>query len=184
MHEFIEQHKEIRGKNPSKLLSKYNYNAKLTKELDALDPKKLNKEMFFKIVLWKLDRYPEISDDLIKKLQDISDMKKHCHAREMIKELLKTRGIGLPMASTILRFLNPSVFQIIDDRAYRALLPGSPKYPTKPPKITDKYINKSIKIYFKYLEKIHEISNPNFPFEDADRILYQLDIKRKNKIGD
>lgn len=191
MNKFIKQHKEIWEENPSELLSKYNYNKELTKELDGLHPQNLSKEILFKIVLWKLNRYPYISDDLIKDLQAISDMENHCDARETIGKLLKTPGIRLPMASAILRFLKPDVFQIIDDRAYRALLPGEPKYPTKPPKkITDKYINKyidkSIDIYFKYLEKIHEISksNPKFPFKYADRILYQSDIERENKIGD
>ena len=185
-HEFIKQHAEIWGDNPSALLSKYNYNEELTKELDEIDSQKLNKEMLFKIVLWKLNRYPYISDDLIKDLQAISNMTEHSDARETIEKLLKTRGIGLPMASTILRFLNPHIFQIIDDRAYRVLLPGARKYPTKPWKITNEYIIESIEIYFVYLERIREISESapeNFPFKKADRILYQLDIKLGNKIG-
>lgn len=189
MHEFIKQHKEIW----SNLLSNYKYNKELTEELDRLDSQKLNKEIFFKIVLWKLNRYPYISDDLIEDLKDISDLEEHSdpHAIKMIGKLLKTRGIGLPMASAILRFLNPNVFQIIDDRAYRTLQPGSRKYPEKPQKITqkntDKYIQESTKIYFEYLDKIREISESSpacFPFKDADRILYQLDIELGNKIGD
>ena len=184
--EFIKEHEKIWGNNPSELLNKYSYNEELTKELDKSDSQQLNKEMLFKIVLWKLNRYPYISVHLIEELKGISNMKNHSEAREMIKELLKTRGIRLPMASAILRFLNPRIFQIIDDRAYRALLPGKPKYPTKPQKITNTYIEKSIDIYFEYLERIREISKSspkNFPFEEADRILYQLDIELGNKIG-
>ena len=91
------------------------------------------------------------------------------------------------MASTILRFLNPRIFQIIDARAYSVLLPDKPKYPTKPRKITNTYIEKSISIYFEYLERICEISKSspeNFLFEEADRILYQLHIELGKKIGD
>jgi len=88
------------------------------------------------------------------------------------------------MASTILRFINPSVFQIIDDRAYRVLFDGEAKYPTKPVKITDKYINTSIDIYFKYLNELHRVCSEELPFEFADRILYKLDIQLGNKIGD
>lgn len=187
MHEFIKQHKEIWDENPSKLLSEYNYNKELTEELDDLDPQNPSKEMLFKIVLWKLNRYPYISDDLIEDLKDISDLEKHRDASKTIGKLLKTRGIRLPMASAILRFLNPDVFQIIDDRAYRTLQPGSRKYPEKPQKITGKYIQESTKIYFEYLDKIREISESApacFPFKKADRILYQLDIELGNKIGD
>lgn len=189
MHEFIKKHKEIWSNNPRGLLNKYEYNKELTEELDRLDSQKLNKEIFFKIVLWKLNRYPYISDDLIEDLKDISDLEEHSDPRasKTIGKLLKTRGIRLPMASAILRFLNPYVFQIIDDRAYRTLQPGSRKYPEKPQKITDKYIQESTKIYFEYLDKIRKISESSpacFPFDKADRILYQLDIELGNKIGD
>lgn len=42
-------------------------------------------------------------------------------AEEILRKLLMTPGIRLPMASTILRFKNPNVYQIIDQRAYRFL---------------------------------------------------------------
>ncbi len=87
------------------------------------------------------------------------------------------------MASTILRFINPKVFQIIDDRVFRVLdLKGS--IPNKPQKINDKYLEKCCNIYFGYLDELHKICNDNLPFELSDRILYLLDIKLGNKIGD
>ena len=185
MSQFIDEYREIWGDNPESLLVDYDYHLKLTKELDDLNPDDLNHEMFYKIVLWKLSRFPYITDELLNKLKGISliEPKKHKQAREVIMELLNTSGIALPMATTILRFLNSKAFQIIDDRAYRVLLPGEPKYPTKPQKITDGYLNKSIEIYFTYLDKIHEVSSVKLPFESADRILYLLDIKLGNKIG-
>ena len=110
--------------------------------------------------------------------------KEHSKAKETLEKLLPSPGIALPMASTILRFLNPKVFQIIDDRAYRVLLPNNTKYQAKPSKITNNYIKKTIDIYFEYLDKLHEIASEKLPFEKADRILYQLDILLENKIGD
>jgi len=183
--DFIEEYNEIWGDNPADLLDDYDYHLELTKELDDLDPEEFNHETFYKIVLWKLSRFPYISEELISRLKDISSIepKKHEESRDIIKDLLRTSGIALPMASTILRFLNPKAFQIIDDRAYRVLLPDEPKYPTKPQKITEGYLNKSIDIYFNYLDRIHEISSEKLPFESADRILYLLDIKLGNKIG-
>ena len=40
---------------------------------------------------------------------------------EILTSLLKTKGVQLAMASTILRFRNPNIFQIIDQRVYRVI---------------------------------------------------------------
>lgn len=185
MSKFIEEYSVIWGDNPASLLDEYNYHLELTKELDDLSPSEFNLETLYKLVLWKLSRFPYITEELLSRLKDVSEIqpKNHGEARELIKDLLRTSGIALPMASTILRFINPNTFQIIDDRAFRVLLPGEPKYSVKPPKISERYLNTSIDIYFKYLDKIHDISTESLPFANADRILYQLDIMLGNKIG-
>ncbi len=59
------------------------------------------------------------------------------------------------MASTILGFLNPSVFQIIDDRVYRVVHPSKAKYPVKPQKVHERYLTTSADIYFEYLDELH-----------------------------
>jgi hypothetical protein len=88
------------------------------------------------------------------------------------------------MASTVLRFVNRNVFQIIDDRVYRIIHPGKAKYPAKPLEVNEKYLTTSESIYFDYLDELHSQSCAQLPFAEADRILYQLDIKLGNKIGD
>jgi hypothetical protein len=182
---FIDEHKEIWGDKPLDLIDEYNYHKALTAELDKLNPDDFNNEILYKIVLWKVSRFPYISLDLLSRLKSVAKIKPgdHKECQSLLSELLSTKGIALPMASTILRFLNPKAFQIIDDRAYRVLLPGEPKYPTKPQKISKGYLKKSTNIYFNYLSKLHEISGKRLPFEQADRILYQLDIKLGNKVG-
>lgn len=40
---------------------------------------------------------------------------------EILTSLLKTKGVQLAMASTILGFRNPNIFQIIDQRVYRVI---------------------------------------------------------------
>ena len=45
----------------------------------------------------------------------------HRKADSFLENVLECKGIDLAMASTILRFRNPNVFQIIDKRAYRAV---------------------------------------------------------------
>ena len=158
----------------------------MTSELDEMEIEELDRETLFKVVLWKVSRYPYVSDLLLQKISSVRNLNQgeHEQAHDLLAEMLRTHGIALPMASTILRFVNPTVFQIIDDRAYRVLLPGEAKYPTKPSPITEGYVNRSIEIYFAYISKIMEVSGKGFPFEQADRILYQLDLKLKNQIGD
>jgi len=186
MNSFIDRYKEQWGDNPRDLLDKYDYHKELTAELDDLEAGEFDYETLYKIVLWKVSRFPYVSADLLDRLKSVATIepRKHKECEGLLSELLKTKGIALPMASTILRFLNPKAFQIIDDRAYRVLLPGEPKYPNKPQKISEGYIKKSIGIYFNYLSKLHEVANDSLPFNEADRILYQLDIKLGNKVGE
>lgn len=185
MDKFIEEYEEYWGEDPSSLMSEYDYHPELTTELDNLKPDSIDREMLYKIVLWKLSRFPYISDTLMIKLRELGviEPERYKDARPIIRELLKTSGIALPMASTILRFINPKSFQIIDDRTFRVLFPGEPKYPTKPNKVIDGYVERSIDIYFKYLDRLHEISSEKLPFHQADRILYQLDKKLGNKLS-
>jgi len=183
---FLKKHSHVWGKSPIKLLKDYDYQKNLTEKLDSLRACDLSRNSLYEIVLWKLNRFPSIPDAILDQLKVLGDLKpkQHDHARPVLKELLKCNGVALPMASTILRFINPSVFQIIDDRAYRVIFEGEAKYPTKPAKITDKYVNTSIEIYFKYLDELHEICSAELPFEFSDRILYKLDILLGKKIGD
>jgi thermostable 8-oxoguanine DNA glycosylase len=74
------------------------------------------------------------------------------------------------MASTILRFKNPILFQILDKRVYRII------YGEQFPKTTK--IDVLIRHYFSYLKKLQEVcKEKKIPFELSDRILYELDKK-------
>lgn len=186
MSEMIEKYKSIWGDDPSKLLDNYSYQPELTKKLDGLDPVELNTETFYEIVLWKLNRFPRIEPALLDELKDVAAIapQSHRQAQNVLRKLLQCPGIALPMASTILRFLNPGAFQIIDDRVYRIVCPGKAKYPTKPLKLNERYLGTSETIYFDYLDLLHKIASNKLPFADSDRILYELDIRLGNKIGD
>lgn len=185
MTDLISKYKTVWGDEPTKLLDDYNYQRELTVKLDALKPEDLDVKTFYEIVLWKLNRFPSIQDDLLDELKKVGTLKptQHREAKSVLHGMLKSPGIALPMASTILRFLNPSAFQIIDDRVYRVIYPGKAKYPAKPQKVNERYLITSSDIYFEYLDELHKISSAKLPFEKADRILYELDIKLGNKIG-
>lgn len=183
----IEKYSRIWGDDPKSLLSQYSYQPSATNKLDQLDIDDFDLSALHEIVLWKLNRFPSITEETINLLKSsLKDLKpkEHRQAENAIRALLNCHGIALPMASTILRFLKPDVFQIIDDRVFRVIAKDSKKYPTKGQVITEGYLKNSIAIYFQYLDRLHEISCDELPFRDSDRILYQLDIALGNKIGD
>lgn len=183
MHGIIEKYKGIWGNDPTSVLESYDYYPDLTARLDTLRATDFDREDLYEIVLWKLGRFPGVEPDLVTELRGVASFKTHNDAREILDRLLRSPGIALPMASTILRFLAPNVFQIIDDRVYRVLFPKKSKFPPKPAPITDHYVETSTRIYFEYLDELHRVASKNLPFKFADRILYQLDILLGNKIG-
>jgi hypothetical protein len=186
MATIVERYKHVWGDEPQSLLDEYTYQPELTRKLDVLQASDLNTETFYEIVLWKLNRFPQLEEGLLDSLKALANLKpkEHRKAAPQLRSLLACPGIALPMASTVLRFLNPEVFQIIDDRVYRIVQPGKARYPTKPAKLSENYLNASASIYFDYLDVLHDLSCAALPFSDADRILYQLDIKLGNRIGD
>lgn len=83
------------------------------------------------------------------------------------------------MASTILRFRNKNIYQIIDQRVYRII------YKEKKIKLTqylnDTNKNMQIELYLQYLKDLHKVcSQFNIPFNNSDRILFMAD-RRINK---
>ena len=91
--------------------------------------------------------------------------------KQILERLLEKhqKGIQLAMASTILRFKNPSIYQIIDQRVYRFIYGKPLKYPNT--------IDEQINLYLKYLNDLREKCKDNIPFEESDRILYSADKK-------
>ena len=78
--------------------------------------------------------------------------------------------IDLAMASSILQFRNPGVFQIIDQHAYRAVNDRDyPLYSSTP-------TNRKMAVYFDYLDKLIELcSIRGLEFRTIDRLLYIFD---------
>ena len=161
--------------HPENVMKRYHYQDELTEKLDNHEGD-YDQNIINEIVLWKLNRYAKIDDKSLNLLNEIDKNTRELDenlTREILSELLNTKGIKLPMASTILRFKNPYVYQIIDQRAYRYIYGKELKHSTK----TDVEIEK----YIDYLNKLKEVSKQfDIPFHQADRILYLLD-KEENK---
>lgn len=155
----------------------FDYQKKLTSKLDYIDSD-FNQEIVNEIVLWKVNRYAELSNELISKINQIkkTDLKvNETLTREILFELLNTKGVKLPMASTILRFRNPRIFQIIDQRVYRIIYDEKLKLPY------NRHLPEQIDLYLKYLTDLRIVADKlKIPFELSDRILFMAD-RRLNK---
>jgi len=165
--------KSIKELNPSKevlLDLDYNYQEGLTEKLDNIESD-FNQEIVNEIILWKVNRYAKLNKeslDLINKIDKNSININHALTGDILLHLLYTKGIRLPMASTILRFRNPNIYQIIDQRVYRLIYGEKLKLKTN--------VNDSIIQYLDYLKELREVSKRyDIPFSQSDRILYEYD---------
>ena len=153
----------------------YSYQGLLTPKLDDLDGE-FDQDIINEIVLWKVNRYALIEPgtlDLLNRVKKEDKVLNEEFTREILFQLLGKgqKGIRLAMASTILRFKNPNVYQIIDQRVYRFIYGEEWTYQASG-------IDEQIKIYLDYLEKLHEVcEEKNIHFSEADRILYMMGKK-------
>jgi len=153
----------------------YHYQEELTKKLDEVE-NDFDQNQINEIVLWKVNRYTKLDHETLTKLNGIKKTDKKIDkelTRTILKALLPKKGIQLPMASTILRFKNPKLYQIIDQRVYRIVygenLNLSYNY-------DERRSDEQINIYLDYLDQLRVVSDRlNIKFELADRILYMAD---------
>ena len=157
-------------------LEKYNYQPRLTAKLDELN-KDFDQEIINQIVLWKVNRFAEIDNEtliLINSINQDSENLNENLTTQILENLLTTNGIKLAMASTILRFKNPKIYQIIDQRVYRIIYGETlPKYFSS--------VEKQITLYLKYINDLKNVCiEKGINFELSDRIIYEID-KEFNK---
>ncbi len=156
-------------------LNDYKYQPDLTRLLDAIGSEdRFDQSRINEIVLWKVNRYAWINPDVIESLDALSSLSpgSHRQGEPVLSKLLHQRGVDLPMASTILRFRNPEVFQIVDRHAYRAV------YGKDYPLYSQSSGKKKIELYFAYLDDLRALAGGrSIPFRNMDRILYEFDKK-------
>ena len=79
------------------------------------------------------------------------------------------------MISTILRFRNPNIYQIIDQRVYRFIYGDNLDLKNAS---TKNGIDSQIDLYIKYLKDLRQKCNKyKISFKESDRILYMADKK-------
>lgn len=157
---FQERHKDIWGADPypSGLMDDYDYLPETTAKLDNTPSDGLDRLRLFEIALWRVDRYPILTDELLARLWALRSTAPGAHrdAEGTQRAILACTGVGLPMASSFLRFVNPCAFQVLGERAARALWgPGHPPAPAKPvnrPRAFAGYTATAATFYFGYLD--------------------------------
>ena len=161
------------------LLTRYKYQPALTERLDRVSSEDFTQRTIDEIVLWKVDRYVAAPAHLLSELNDLTSLSngQHRQAEAALSLLLQTRGVDLPMASTLLRFRNPGVFQIIDRHAYRAVFGEDyPLHASTPD-------SRKITVYFGYLEKLIDLCRAKgLEFRTIDRLLYVFDKEVNGKL--
>lgn len=154
----------------------YNFQNDLTNKLDSTNWD-FTQEIINEIVLWKVNRYALVNSktlELINKISNDDNKLDEGLTIKILEELLNTKWIQIAMASSILRFKNPNLYQIIDQRVYRFIY--GQDLSSKGLKI-----EKTIELYINYLTKLNEACiKHKINFQEADRILYAID-KKVNK---
>lgn len=154
----------------------YHFQPILTKKLDNLESD-FNQSIINEIVLWKVSRFSQLDGETLQFLNKIKKSDEFLDkvlTKEILRRLLSTNGIQLAMASTIMRFKNPTIYQIIDQRVYRFI------YGKNLPIYFSNH-EKQIELYLEYLDKLQDVCHhKNINYEFSDRIIYDLD-KHYNK---
>ncbi len=158
---------------------RYSYQAELTKSLDRRTAR-FKQSTIDEIALWKVNRYAALRPGTLNAINRLSALKPREHRKgaSCLSLLLGEDGVDLPMASSILRFRNPAVFQIIDRRAYRAI------YGVKYPLHRSTPDHRKIKLYFDYLDALWKhASRRRIRFRKMDRVLYVFDKEKNGLLG-
>jgi hypothetical protein len=90
----------------SRFASSYKYQPVLTRHLDNLPDEPFSQEVVNEIVLWKVNRYVRLPQDVRDCLYALRTFRPRQHrgAEQVVRMLLQCHGIDLPMASTFLAF--------------------------------------------------------------------------------
>ena len=173
--------------NTIKEIKKHIIDCKSDGDTIEISKEEYNRLIINEIVLWKINRLPRIhplSEDkhkIVEAILEFDSNKDKEDKEKLLKSMLECKGLGLPVASAILHFYYPETFPIIDQRACREAFCKDDKDAYKT--LKSQSIEKLVDLYEKYISKLWELSEyDDKKFENIDKVLYQIDKNKKNKI--
>ena len=132
-----------------------------------------------RIVLWKYDRTVDFGNKEDAVIEKLNRLKTKCPlnidddcVKDVLADLVESKGIGYPVASAILKMIRPDVFPIIDRRAYRALT-------------GDDFdaVSCDYNQYMEYTGQLGEHANHlNHHLSEMDEQLYKFDKEKNSKL--
>lgn len=166
-------------------LAEYDYQIELTKELD-ISNQPIDQDWVNQVILWKVNRYAKMDEPILSLLQSVQSAAQP--DEKVIGALLSVRGVQLAMASTLLRFCNPNVYQIIDQRVFRVIYGAGKSIHNITQDASGlkrgKGIQKATNQYLAYLGDLRAgCDRLGIKFCDADRLLYMADKRWNGKIS-
>lgn len=136
-----------------------------------------SRENLYRVVLSELGRFPKIDEKLFIDLAAAAKLTpgKHRDGKDIFCRLLSCENVGFTIATAILKFLNPEVFQTLNAHSGQVVMGDS--LPPSRFSMDDysSYIEAASEYYFKYLDKLHELTGDELEFRNADILLGQVD---------
>ncbi len=173
---------DVNGKPWSYWLEEHEKNKKIDHELGRKIEKEngdYTQEIINEIMLWKLSRYANL-DGVLELLNEVKQDSEY--DENLVAKMIEVDGLSLATASTILRFKNKNIYQIIDQRVYRFLRCEGFNLELKNEKIPQ-----AAETYTNYLSKLKIFCEESgVDFTESDMVLYEVDRSRKDmpKLGD
>lgn len=166
-------------------LKNYKYDAgeNIFNRIKSSSDEKEQLDIINMIILWKINRRAIIDSETIKELMNMKNInldnleENKDKLKKCFNDLISSKGIQLAMASTILHFYNPDTFPIIDQRAYRELHSKEMPQNIKKKEAFDIYYECILRCKKYWEENCKELN-----FSDIDKVLYQLDKDRGNRV--
>ena len=136
-----------------------------------------SRETLYKVVLAELGKFPQIDDKLFADLTEAAKLApgEHRNGKDIFCRLLSCENVGLTVATAIFKSLNPDVFQTLNPHCGQMVMGDS----LPPSKFAmdgyESYVEAASEYYFRYLDKLRDLTWGNMEFRNADFLLEQVD---------
>ena len=136
-----------------------------------------SREALYRVVLSELGKFPKIDEQLFTDLTRAAKLTpgKHLEGKDIFCRLLCCENIGFTVATAIFKFLNPEVFQVLNSHCGQIVMGDSLPPSRFSMEDYESYADAASEYYFRYLDKLRDLTRGNVEFRNADALLGQVD---------